>query len=105
MMRKVLVALAVAATMVTGTGMANAATVDSPAAATGFPARVVGRWFEAARAVGPFGLRIGPPCYGLTVWQLGVTDLDGDSFCTTAVTWRNHPIGSAWEGYVRPAGG
>lgn len=98
MIRRLLVAAAIAATLVTGTGIANAATVVTPSVATGFPARVIYKWYESHRKVTVLQLPIGPPCWGVVIMQAGVTDLDGSSFCTTEAAWKAHPWGSAWEG-------
>lgn len=97
-MRKIalVVATIVLAMSTSFVGVANA-TVDHSSIANGFPARVIGKWYEAHRK-GFLGLPIGPPCWGVTVYQIGVTDLDGSSFCTTEAAWKAHPWGSSWEG-------
>lgn len=98
MIKKTLVAAFVAVGMVmAGAGVAEAASV-SPSTSTGFPARVVYKWYESHRKVTVFQLPIGPPCWGVVIMQAGVTDLDGSAFCTTEAAWKAHPWGSAWEG-------
>lgn len=96
-MKRIAVAVCIAALAVlVPSGTANAAT-DSPTVSNGFPVRVIWRWHDAHRP-GFLGLPIGPPCWGVTVFGVGQTDFDGSSFCTNEVAWRAHPIGTAWEG-------
>jgi hypothetical protein len=95
--RSFIVAICVAVGMATaGMGVANAAP-DAPA---GFPARVTSKWHTSTTPWGFLRLPIGPPCYGLTVMQAGVTDFDGYSFCATKGAWDSVVIGSVWYGYV-----
>lgn len=96
-MKRVLVAVCLTLGMLAGVG--GVASATEPTHSVGFPPRVVWKWFEAARLSGPLQLPIGPPCYGLTVWELG-GDLDGDSFCTTEPTWRKYEVGDPYYGYV-----